>query len=166
MTTGIMLPTELSGLLNTLGFTWPEGDEGEIFDMAGRWMSFADQLRPAVEDAHGHAERVWADDQDKAVELFQGLWNSGDAPRRDLDDGATAATMIGGGLYVCAGALVALKIAVIAQLVALAIEIAQAIATAPVTFGVSLLEIPVFRQITRLLLDQALNIAVNTVLND
>lgn len=166
MTIGITLPTELSGLLNTLGFTWPEGDEGKIFDMAGQWMSFADQLRPTVEDAHGYAERVRLDNQDKAVELFQGFRHSGDAPRRDLDDGATAATMISGGLYVCAGALVALKIAVIAQLVALAIEIAQAIAIAPVTFGASLLEIPVLRQITRLLLDQALDIAVNTILND
>ena len=30
MTTGMMLPPELSGLLNTLGFNWPESDEGKL----------------------------------------------------------------------------------------------------------------------------------------
>ena len=43
----------------------------------------------------------------------------------------------------------ALKVAVIAQLVILAAEIAQALATAVPTFGASLAEIPIFQQLTR-----------------
>jgi hypothetical protein len=165
MTTGLMLPPELSGLLNTLGFTWPEGNERTIFDMAGEWMSLADELRPAIDEAHQHAEDVWKRNYDKAIEQFQTFWNGAEAPKQNLDDGATAASMIGAGLNVCAGVLVALKIAVIAQLVVLALQIAQALATAVATFGASLAQIPIFRETTRILLDQALDIAINTVLN-
>lgn len=58
--------------------------------------------------------------------------------------------MVGGaGLMICAAIVLALKIAVIVQLTLLAIQIAQAIATAGPTFGASLLEIPVFQTLTR-----------------
>jgi hypothetical protein len=66
---------------------------------------------------------------------------------------------------VCAGVVVALKIAVVVQLAMLAVEIAQAIATAVPTAGASLLEIPIFKKITDILLDQALDLAINSVLN-
>jgi len=165
MTTGLMLPGELSGLLTTLGFNWPEGDEGKIFDMAGEWIAFGDRLSGSVSEAHGHAESVWSINMAEAVDRFKAFWDGDEAPKKNLEDGATAAALVGAGLYVCAGALLALKVAVIAQLVALAIEIAQAIATAVATFGASLLEIPIFREITKLLLDQALDIAINAVLN-
>ncbi|WP_309117328.1 hypothetical protein [Saccharothrix sp.] len=165
MTTGLMLPPELSGLLNTLGFSWPEGDEGKIFDMAGEWIAFGDKLSGSVARAHGQAEAVWTQNVAEAVEKFKSFWDGGDAPKKNLEDGATAAAMVGAGLYVCAAALIALKVAVIAQLVVLAIQIAQAIATAVVTFGASLLEIPIFRQITKLLLDMALDVAIDAVLN-
>jgi hypothetical protein len=61
----------------------------------------------------------------------------------------TAAVLTGTGLIICGAIVLALKIAVIVQLVVLAIEIAQAIATAAVTFGASLLEIPIFQQLAR-----------------
>ncbi|WP_433650306.1 hypothetical protein ACQP2C_28230 [Micromonospora zamorensis] len=72
--------------------------------------------------------------------------------------------MIGAGLMVCAGIVLALKINVIVQLTLLAIQIAQAVATAAVTFGASLLEIPIFKLITGALIDQLLNMATEAVL--
>ncbi|WP_433870802.1 hypothetical protein [Saccharopolyspora sp. CA-218241] len=165
MTTGMVLPSELSGLLNTLGFTWPEGDEGKIFDMAGEWSSFGDALRPRIDEAHQHAEEVWKQNQDKAIEAFRSFWDGDEAPKKNLDDGAEAAAMVSAGLHVCAGALIALKVAVIAQLVVLAVQIAQAIATAVPTFGASLAQIPIFKEITGLLIDQAIDVAINAVLN-
>ncbi|OLF14294.1 hypothetical protein BLA60_03930 [Actinophytocola xinjiangensis] len=165
MTTGLMLPPELGGLLNTLGFSWPQGDEGKIFDLAGEWIAFGGQLSSSVDDAHSQANAVWTNNMAEAVDRFREYWNGPDAPRSNLADGATAATMVGAGLYVCAGVLLALKVAVIAQLVALAIQIAQAIATAAVTFGASLAQIPIFRQITKTLLDMALDVAINALLN-
>lgn len=61
--------------------------------------------------------------------------------------------------------MVALKIAVVVQLVMLAVQIAQAIATAVPTFGLSLLEIPIFKEITSILLDQAIDLAISQVLS-
>jgi hypothetical protein len=53
---------------------------------------------------------------------------------------------------------------VIVQLVLLAIEVAQAIATAVATLGASLLEIPIFREITKLIVDQIVGLALNWIL--
>ncbi len=71
---------------------------------------------------------------------------------------------IGAGLMACAGIVLAVKIDVIVQLVSLAIEIIEATATAPVTFGASLLEIPVFKEITGLLINLLINLALNAVM--
>lgn len=66
---------------------------------------------------------------------------------------------------ICAGIVLALKVNVIVQLTLLAIQIAQAIATAAVTFGASLLEIPIFKKIiTGVIIDQLLNYATEAVL--
>ena len=57
----------------------------------------------------------------------------------------------------CAGLVLTLKINVIIQLTILAAEIIEALATAPETFGGSLLEIPVFKKLT----DMAINLLIN-----
>ncbi|GGP51830.1 WXG100-like domain-containing protein [Saccharothrix coeruleofusca] len=165
MTSGMMLPPELSGLLNTLGFNWPESDEGKLFDLGGLWSGFADRLAPAAAEADGRAQQVLSTNSGAAVEGFKAFWTDGEAPKQNLDDGATASSLVGTGLYVCAGVVVALKIAFVVQLGMLAVQIAQAIATAVPTFGASLLEIPIFKEITSLLLDQAVDLAISQVLN-
>ncbi|MFJ8961655.1 hypothetical protein ACIRG5_19915 [Lentzea sp. NPDC102401] len=165
MTTGMMLPPELSGLLNTLGFNWPESDEGKLFDLGGLWSDFADRLGPAAAAAEEHAQQVLSANRGAAIDGFKAFWNDEEAPRKNLEDGATASSLIGAGLYVCAGVVVALKIAVVVQLAMLAIQIAQAIATAVPTFGASLLEIPIFKEITSILLDQAIDLAISQVLS-
>ncbi|MDA3625558.1 hypothetical protein [Saccharopolyspora oryzae] len=165
MTSGIMLPPELSGLLNTLGFNWPLSDEGKLYDLGGQWSGFADKLSPAAAEADSHAQQVQGQNTGEAVDAFGTFWGDGEAPKTNLEDGATASTMIGTGMYVAAGVVVALKTAAVVQLAMLAVQIAQAIATAVPTFGASLLEIPVFKQITKMLLDQALDLAINSVLN-
>jgi hypothetical protein len=165
MTTGMMLPPELSGLLNTLGFNWPESDEGKLFDLGGLWSGFADRLGPAAADADGQAQQVLGANSGAAIDKFKEFWTSGESPKQNLDDGASASSLVGAGLYVCAGVVVALKIAVVVQLAMLAIQIAQAIATAVPTLGASLLEIPIFKEITSILLDQALDLAISQVLS-
>lgn len=165
MTTGMMLPPELSGLLTTLGFNWPLSDEGKLYDLGGQWSEFAGRLSPAAAEADGHAQQVLGQNHGDAVDAFGRFWSDGEAPKQNLEDGATACTLMGTGMYVAAGVVVALKTAVVVQLGMLAVEIAQAMATAVATFGASLLEIPVFREITKKLLDAALNLAINSVLN-
>ncbi|GAA4864041.1 hypothetical protein [Saccharopolyspora cebuensis] len=165
MTTGLMLPPELSAVLNTLGFSWPLSDEGKLFDLAGQWSSFGERLEPAAAGADDQAQQVLSNNSGAAVEQFGTFWSDGEAPKQNLDDGAAACALMSTGLNTCAGVVLALKTTVIAQLAMLAVQIAQAIATAVPTFGASLLQIPVFRQITDLLLDQALDLAISSVLD-
>lgn len=165
MTQGVMLPPELSGLLNTLGFDWPLSDEAKLFALGSQWSSFGDHLEPAAADADSHAKQVLGSNAGEAVEQFETFWSDSHAPKQNLDDGAIACSLIGTGLYTAAGVVVALKTAVVVQLAMLAVEIAEAVATAVVTFGASLLEIPVFKETTKLLLDEARDVAINAVLN-
>jgi hypothetical protein len=72
--------------------------------------------------------------------------------------------VIGGALFVCAAVVLALKINVIVQLTILAIEILEAIVTAPETFGASLLEIPVFKKLTDMLINLLISQAMEVVL--
>ncbi|MEU7919022.1 hypothetical protein ACQP08_19695 [Micromonospora zamorensis] len=161
---GMTLPAELVSLLGLLGYTWPEADETKLLEMGQAWLAFPDRLAAPVADADSSARQVWTDNRDDAIERFQATWQAGDSAKTNLDDGATAAALIGAGLMVCAGIVLALKINVIVQLTLLAIQIAQAVATAAVTFGASLLEIPIFKLITGALIDQLLNMATEAVL--
>jgi hypothetical protein len=161
---GLQLPGELVSILGMLGYTWPLADEEQLFQMGQSWLDFGGQLPAPVTVATDQAQGVWSQNTGKAVTAFQKSWTAPDAPAANLNDAATAATMVGVGLMVCAGIVLALKINVIIQLVLLAIEIAEAIATAVATFGASLAEIPIFKEITNAVLDELFNLATNAVL--
>jgi hypothetical protein len=161
---GLQLPGELISLLSMLGYNWPQADETKLFEMGNAWMGFPDRITAGLKDADVSAQQVWTGNQDSAIDAFQTSWQQPDSARTNLEDGATAATLIGAGLMVCAGIVLALKINVIVQLIMLAIEIAEAIATAAPTFGASLAEIPIFKEITQLIVDQLINLALNAVL--
>jgi hypothetical protein len=162
---GMQLPGELVSVLSVLGFTWPQADEEKLFELAQRWTRLTGDLRGHVQQANSGAEEVWTQNSGDMVTAFESAWNAADSPAVRLDKGATGADIIGAGLMVCAGIVLALKINVIVQLTILVIQIAQAIATAVVTFGASLLEIPIFRALTKIVLDQLLDYAITAVLN-
>jgi hypothetical protein len=161
---GINIPGELADLLNELGYTWPKADETQLFDMGREWMSFGDKIGPIIQEANQLANQVMSVNKGNAVEAFNKAWQKDSAASHTLDQGATGATVIGGALLVCAGIVLALKINVIAQLTTLLIEIIQAIATAAVTFGGSLAEIPVFKKLTDIAINFLINKAMEVVL--
>ena len=162
---GLQLPGELVSLLSMLGYTWPQADEEKLFEMGHAWMNFAGSFPESLQDANAQAQRVWSGNQGAGIDAFRQAWSDQDAPSSTLRDAVTASNIIGAGLMVCAGIVLALKINVIVQLVQLAIAIAQAIATAAVTFGASLAEIPIFKQITSMIIDQLINMALEAILN-
>jgi hypothetical protein len=161
---GMQLPSDLISVLSVLGFSWPEGDEEKLFELGQVWLRFAGTLRGQTEAASGQAQEVWQVNLADSAAAFEKAWQSANGPINNLNDAATTVELVGAGLMVCAGIILALKISVIAQLVILVIEIAQAIATAVVTAGASLLEIPIFRELTKIILDQLLDQALNKVL--
>lgn len=153
---GLQLPGELRTVLSMIGYDWPEADEQKLFEMGQVWTKFAGTIQQTVAETDPIAAQVWTDNVGSDIKAFQASWQHEDGPSNALHDGATAAQLAGLGLMVCGLIVLALKISVIIQLVVLAIEIAQAIATSELTFGASLLEIPVFQQITRTIVSNLL----------
>lgn len=161
---GLQLPGELISLLGMLGYTWPEADEEKLFKLGQTWMAFGDTVRDVIGTADAAAQKATADNAGEGIDAFRTAWAEEDAPVAILRDGATAATVIGACFFVCAVIVLALKINVIIQLTILAIQIAQAIATAVATFGASLLEIPIFKEITGLIIDLLIDQAIGALL--
>ncbi|MEW2382843.1 hypothetical protein AB0873_12260 [Micromonospora sp. NPDC047707] len=162
---GLQLPGELVSILGMLGYDWPTSDEERLFQLGQLWVEFAPKMEAAGAAALASASTYFANNQGEAAQAFQAWWNGADSPANALAQGIPGASLVGAGIMVCAGVVLALKIQVIVQLAILAVQIAQAIATAAVTFGASLLEIPVFKMITSLILDQLIAMAVEAVLN-
>lgn len=161
---GINLPGEVADLLNELGYTWPKADEAKLFQIGQLWNDFHGTLEGLGQDADGHAKAVWTDNKGESVDAFQRKWGEDDSAPEVLSDGTTAAQVIGVGMYFCAGIVLALKINVIVQITILIVEIIQAIATAAPTFGASLLEIPVFKKITGLIINFIISKAMEALL--
>jgi hypothetical protein len=154
---GLQLPGELAHLLNELGYVWPNVDEQKLLELGHTWMRFASTVEDIHADAGAAAGRVWSDNTAAAAEAFAQAWGREDAAAVVLDRGHLGAQAIGGALLVCAAAVLALKVNVIAQLAWLLAAIVEAIATAEFTFGASLLEIPAFKKLA----DMAINFVIN-----
>jgi hypothetical protein len=161
---GLQLPGELVTLLQDLGYNWPEADEEKLFDLAMAWNEFAPRLDPLADRLDAAAKRVWTENSGDAVNAFRERWVGEDAPLASLRAAATGAEVVGPVLIVVAAVVLALKINVIVQLTVLAIEIIEAIATAAPTFGASLLEIPVFKEITNRLVNLLISLATEAIL--
>ncbi|MGC5379330.1 hypothetical protein ACPXB1_12720 [Micromonospora sp. DT68] len=160
---GIQIPGELSGLLNELGYVWPESDEERLFELAQAWIAFGAEADAAATDASA-AVALLAGNDGSALEAFRGQWSDSDSAAAVLQDLGFGARAVGAALLVCALVVLALKINVIVQLTLLAISIAQAIATAAPTFGASLLEIPVFKKLVDIAIDFLIGQALEAVL--
>jgi len=161
---GLQPSGELVSAMNAVGFDWPRGDEDKLFEMGQAWIRFADRLRGGTEAATAHAQTVWQVNVSETTASFEQAWKAADSPVGNLSDAATTVELVGVGLMVCAGIVLALKLSVITQLIILIVQIAQAIATSVPTAGASLLEIPVFRTITKLILDRLQDLAISKVL--
>src|SRR6266536_2801654 len=159
-----MLPGELVTLLQDLGYNWPEADEEKLFELGTTWQRFAPELAPMADRAQAAAQRVWNENQGDAVDAFRAQFTGADAALASLRDSVTGAQVVGPALMVVAAVVLALKINVIVQLTILAIEIIEAIATAGPTFGASLLEIPVFKELTNRLVNLCISMASEAIL--
>jgi hypothetical protein len=158
------LPGELERLLNDLGFNWPEIDEERLFELGQSWSAYGGHLEQISADAERAAQEVWSGNSGPAIEAFKARWEHEKSPAQILKKGATAGHTLGAILMVCGAVVLALKINVIVQLTILLMEIIEALATAGVTFGASLLEIPVFKEIQQMIINAIINEAINAIL--
>jgi hypothetical protein len=159
----IELPSELTEPLSWIGLVWPQADEDKLYADGQTWISYGAKLRASAQQAGDAARQVWQNNYGDSIDAFERWWNAEDGPGRNLENAAAAVELIGAGLIAMAGITVALKIAFIAQLVALAFEVGQAIATAVVSFGASTAEIPGFIALTRFACRELINKAIQMV---
>jgi hypothetical protein len=161
---GMQLPHELVEILSLLGFTWPEGDETKLLGLGQTWTGLSGQLDGHVETANTAAAAVWTGNKSETVDAFQAKWTGDASPAHRLTQGATGADIIGAGVMVCAGIVLALKVNVIVQATLTIIAIAEAIAAAFVTFGASAALVVVLREACKRVLDWLLGEAIGKVL--
>lgn len=160
----IELPGPLADVLEGLGFHWTNTDEGGVSAMGTSWTNFSGKPQTHGVNANTHAQTVFAANQGQAIDAMNTTWSKNDAAHSNLVSGGKAAAMIGAGLGICAAIVVVLKSNVIIQLVQLVVEIVQAIAEAFVSFGASLAEIPIFKQLTQKVIGLVQNTAINAVM--
>jgi hypothetical protein len=130
-----MLPGELSWVLNLLGFNWPDVNEDDLVKAADGNRKLAGQVRQAAArgaDGHGVVTSVNAG---ASVDAFSAHWQGTGGPH--LERVAQVYDLTADGIDAIAAVVVGMKGAVIAQLVALAAEVAAAAAASVVTFGIS-----------------------------
>ena len=86
------------------------------------------------------------------------------SPLSVLGDASTGVEVVGAAMYAGAGVVLGLKINTMVNLITLLCEIISAIAEAAPTFGASLAEIPVFKEITNRIINAIVNEACNAIL--
>ncbi len=161
---GLMLPGEMADLLNELGYIWPKSDETKLFELGQQWIDFSSKVDQIAKDADTSAALAWSANRGEAIEAFRRYWSADDAPSKSCHAGTNGSLAVGGALIVCAAVVLALKINVIVQVAILIAEIAEALTTAIPTFGASLLEIPVFKKLTDMVINLLISEAMEVVL--
>jgi len=162
---GITLPHELVSILSLLGFTWPQGDETKLLDLGQTWNGLSGQLNGHVQTANSAATNVWTTNASDMVTAFQTKWTGEAGPANRLAMGATGTNIMGAGVMVASGIVLALKMNVIVQATMTVIAIASALAAAFVTFGATAALVAALREALKRVLNWLLNQAVMKVLN-
>ncbi|MER6093492.1 toxin glutamine deamidase domain-containing protein [Streptomyces bluensis] len=154
----MMLPDELEWVLEMLGYNWPTADEDKLRDSAELWRKFGDDVVRLHESANSAARNVTAHNAGESIDAFTKTYakfdNGGDGY---LANAAQAAYIIANVMEACAYIVEFAKWAVIAQLIALAIQIAAAQLAAPFTFGLSEIGALGATQATRLIVRRLLD---------
>ncbi|MGW7492245.1 WXG100-like domain-containing protein [Streptomyces sp. NPDC054786] len=137
----IVLPVELDWLLDLLGFDWPNLDEDKMSEAAEAWRTFGQACDQCKSDGTSTANNVRSSNSGEAIDAFGEAWgkfaDDGLLAVGYLDALSGAAEVLAFLLDFCAMAILVIKIAIIAQLIELAIEFAIAQATAVVSLGTS-----------------------------
>lgn len=160
----VMLPGEVSWLLNMLGFEWPEGNEDRVFEYANRWMSYGGEVGETTGTANAAADHAVSTNVGEAMEAFRARLAEPEGVQDVADKLSRAGNLTGGVLLIIGAAIIALKIAFVVNLVLLAIQIAQAVAAAAATFGASMAWIPIAREIARRAIEFAINMGIEMLL--
>lgn len=160
----VELPGPLAALLNDLGFIWPEISITKLVKLAMTWAGISPELSSHASDANAHAAAVWLNNEGAAIKAFEAAFTSGRSPLTNLRNASTDTKIVAVALLCAAAIVLCLQLNTSVQLGALFAEIAEAVATAIPSLGTSLLEIPVFKEITGRIIGALVNEAVSNLM--
>jgi hypothetical protein len=143
----LVLPGALTWVLDMVGIDWPNIDEDQLRSTADAMRQLSQELDGNSGEAKSDIEQMLQNNTAESLELFEALWNK--IAGSHLPQLAQGMNIVADALDVGAVVVVGLKVAAIAQLVALAAEIISDQAEAVVTFGASEALIPVQTMATR-----------------
>uniref|UniRef100_A0AAU1IA44 Toxin glutamine deamidase domain-containing protein n=1 Tax=Streptomyces sp. NBC_00180 TaxID=2903632 RepID=A0AAU1IA44_9ACTN len=156
----MMLPDELEWVLQMLGYNWPTADEDKLRDSAALWRKFGEDVTDLHTKANTSARTVTANNAGESIDKFTKTYEKFDGGGGDgyLRNAGEAAFLIANVMETCAYLVEFAKWAVIAQLIALAIQIIAAQVATPFTFGLS--------QVAALGATQAARLLVRRILDE
>ena len=133
----VTLPSELTWVLNILGFMWPEADEDKLKVSAQAWRDFGAEVVRINQDARLVAARVTSDNSGESIDSFERYWNGVGGPGGDFERAKEAADHMAAALDGMALLVEGVKGLIIFQLGLLAAEIIADQIAAPETLGAS-----------------------------
>jgi len=157
---GMQLPGWLRQGLEYAGYDWPASDEQVLADWAGQWDGLSVKAQAVGSDARSAVAHVTGSNHGPGADAFAAYMNRPGSNLAAVEDFSRGATAIATGCRVAAGIVLTMKLAVIAQLVTLALAIASVIATGGLAAGVALAA----REVAKRLIEAAINLAVEQIL--
>ena len=155
-----MLPGWLRQALEYVGYEWPASDESVLFAWAGDWRALGADCSALAADIERGIRRVEAENRGRAADNFGSYMHGADGNLQSLLDFQQATGRVAVANDIAGGIVLALKIAVMAQLAILAYAIAAAVATA----GLASAGVVAARQAAKWAIEAAINIAVEKLL--
>lgn len=134
----ITLPGELVEVMEILGFNWPHADEDKIFECGHAWKDYAGEVERVIADADRACREAVERNRGEAITAFEGHWRELGS-QGDLRRAADAAVIVSDALELFGHAVIAMKLAIIAQLTATAAAVIASVASAIFTAGLSTL---------------------------
>lgn len=158
---GVVLPDALAWVLDLIGIEWPNIDEDELRKAADELRQIQQELTSNTGDAQSSIEQMLGVNSSESLQLFQALWSK--LAQGHLPQLAEGMGLLATGLDLAAVVVVGLKVAAIVQLGVLAAEIIADQAAAPVTFGASEAAVPGEIAVTRTIVKELVDRAIQAV---
>ncbi|WKX72913.1 YwqJ-related putative deaminase [Streptomyces sp. XD-27] len=163
---GVVLPDELSTVLDLIGVSWPNVDEDDYRDMADALRDFATEIDTGRGDTQTALNRLISTNKGETTAAINAHINKLNG--KHLHNLAEASRLLAGGLDGAATLVAGAKGAAVAALWTLAAEVAAAQATAIFTLGLSELAalggVAVTRTIVKKALKEGAKLAAEEIL--
>lgn len=156
----MMLPGWLTQALQYVGYEWPSSNEDILRANGDAFRSTGKDASTAINDIRDALGHVLSENESETNKAFSEYMYGDESNLSSLEDFEDAASLIGSGFDAIANAVVAVKLAVIAELMILAGSIAGAVFSG----GLAAAGPIAAREVAKRAIDFAINVAIEKVI--